>query len=228
MTEEDWLACTDPDKMLEFLGDKSSVRKLRLFTVACARLIWEKITWEFLRKAVETAERYADGWASVEELDKTEMFGIVTPGHRHYHEAHEWLLDASEHFETYGACLATTYSSRNLKVLLRMYGWRAGTRLTGPYQPSLLRDICGSLPFRPVSLNPSWLTWKDGTIPKLAQTIYEDRELPTGHLDLDRLAILSDALEDAGCNNPDILGHCRGPGPHVRGCWVVDLILGKE
>jgi hypothetical protein len=90
----------------------------------------------------------------------------------------------------------------------------------------MLRDLFGN-PFRPASLDPDWLTWKDGTIPKMAQTIYEARELPSGHLDRDRLAILGDALEDAGCSDPEILGHCQGPGPHVRGCWVVDLLLGK-
>ena len=61
----------------------------------------------------------------------------------------------------------------------------------------------------------------------MAQVIYEDRDLPSGHLDNARLAVLGDALEDAGCTDADILKHCRGSGPHVRGCWVVDLLLGK-
>lgn len=56
----------------------------------------------------------------------------------------------------------------------------------------------------------------------------DERELPSGHLDAGQLAILADALEDAGCDNADILDHCRSDGPHVRGCWVVDLLLGKE
>ena len=75
--------------------------------------------------------------------------------------------------------------------------------------------------FHSVTSDPSWLTWKDCTIRKLAQYIYRDRAF-------DRLLILADALEDAGCDNADILAHCRGPGPHVRGCWVVDLLLGKS
>jgi hypothetical protein len=91
---------------------------------------------------------------------------------------------------------------------------------------TLLRDIFGN-PSHPVSVDPAWLTWKDGTIPKMAQVIYEDRDLPSGHLDNARLAVLADALEDAGCTDADILGHCRQAGVHVRGCWVVDLILGK-
>jgi hypothetical protein len=91
----------------------------------------------------------------------------------------------------------------------------------------LLHDLFGN-PFRPAALDPSWLTWHSGTIPQLAQAIYEDRHLPDGHLDPHRLAVLADALEDAGCSDQDILGHLRGPGPHTRGCWAVDLLLGKE
>jgi hypothetical protein len=84
-------------------------------------------------------------------------------------------------------------------------------------QAKLLRDIFGN-PFRPVVADPSWLT---PTVHDLAAAIYADRAF-------DRLPILADALEEAGCDNTDVLGHCRGPGPHVRGCWVVDLILGKS
>ena len=62
----------------------------------------------------------------------------------------------------------------------------------------------------------------------MATAAYEVRTLPAGTLDPDRLAILADALEDAGCTNADVLDHCRGAGPHVRGCWVVDLLLGKS
>jgi hypothetical protein len=87
-------------------------------------------------------------------------------------------------------------------------------------QAKLVRDIFSN-PFRPPSLDPSWLSWNDGTIPKLAQAIYDDRAF-------DRLPILADALEEAGCTNADILNHCRQPGEHVRGCWVVDLLLGKS
>ena len=87
-------------------------------------------------------------------------------------------------------------------------------------QVQLLRDVFGN-PFRAININPSLVAWNGGTVVKLAQAIYDDRAF-------DRLPILADALEDAGCDNADILAHCRGPGPHVRGCWVVDLILGKE
>ena len=87
----------------------------------------------------------------------------------------------------------------------------------------MLHDLFGN-PFRPVTLDPSWLT---PTVTSLAQAIYDDRQLPSGLFDNQRIGVLADALEDAGCDNADILNHCRQPGVHVRGCWVVDLVLGK-
>jgi hypothetical protein len=95
-------------------------------------------------------------------------------------------------------------------------------------QANLLRDIFGN-PFGPqLASDLSWETWHDRTLPKLAQAIYDERDLPGGRLDTTRFGVLGDALEDAGCTDTEILAHCRGPGPHVRGCWVVDLLLGKE
>jgi hypothetical protein len=92
----------------------------------------------------------------------------------------------------------------------------------------LLRDRWGPTLFRPVAADPAWLAWYGGAIPKLAQALYEDRQLPSGHLDAARLAVLADMLEEAGCADPQVLGHLRGPGPHVRGCFAVDLLLGKS
>ena len=89
----------------------------------------------------------------------------------------------------------------------------------GAVQATLLRDIFGN-PFCPIILDPAILAWDDGTIPKPAQASYEERAF-------DRLPILADALEEAGCDNADILAHFQGPGPHVKGCWVIDLLLGK-
>jgi hypothetical protein len=91
----------------------------------------------------------------------------------------------------------------------------------------IIREIIGN-PSRPVAVEPSWLAWRDRAVVKMAQAAYEDRLLPSGQLDAARLSILADALEDAGCSDTDLLGHLRGPGPHVRGCWVVDLLLGKR
>jgi hypothetical protein len=73
-----------------------------------------------------------------------------------------------------------------------------------------------------------WLAWQAGTVARLARAAYDERHLPEGTLDPVRLAVLADALEEAGCTNPELLGHLRGPGPHVRGCWALDLVLAKE
>ena len=84
-------------------------------------------------------------------------------------------------------------------------------------QVQLIRCLCGN-PFRKVRFNKKWRT---DTVLALARTMYESREFGA-------MPILADALQDAGCDNDDILDHCHGAGPHVRGCWVVDLVLGKE
>ncbi|MCE9560796.1 MAG: hypothetical protein K8U57_01950 [Planctomycetes bacterium] len=80
-----------------------------------------------------------------------------------------------------------------------------------------LRDIFGN-PFHPVALDPSWLT---PTVVRLAEHIYHKRAF-------DQMPILADALQDAGCDNADLLNHCRQPGEHVRGCWVVDMLTGRK
>jgi hypothetical protein len=83
-------------------------------------------------------------------------------------------------------------------------------------QCSLVRDIFGN-PFRPATLAPSWLT---STVTALARQMYDSR-------DFSPMPILADALQDASCDSEDVLAHCRNSGPHARGCWVVDLVLGK-
>jgi hypothetical protein len=83
-----------------------------------------------------------------------------------------------------------------------------------PRQCEILREL---FPFRPATFDPSWLT---STVTALAEQMYDSR-------DFTPMPILADALQDAGCTNDDVLNHCCGPGPHVRGCWVVDLVLGK-
>jgi hypothetical protein len=90
----------------------------------------------------------------------------------------------------------------------------------------LLRDIVGT-PFRSPPLAPSLLAWHGATV-KLAQAIYEERSLPSGHLDPARLAVLADMLEESSCSDAELLGHLRSAGPHVRGCWVVDKLLGRD
>jgi hypothetical protein len=88
-------------------------------------------------------------------------------------------------------------------------------------QLRLFHDIfANSFQPRP-AVDPGWLVWNDGTVPKLAQAIYDQRRFAD-------MPILADALEEAGCTSQDILNHCRQPGEHARGCWALDLVLGKE
>jgi hypothetical protein len=103
-----------------------------------------------------------------------------------------------------------------------------GTRFVSlPIQTGILHDIFGN-PFHPITISPAVLTWNDAVVVRLAQSAYDERHLPGGTLDNTRLLILADALEETGCTDTDILAHLRSPGPHVRGCWVVDMLLSKE
>lgn len=108
-------------------------------------------------------------------------------------------------------------------------GWEGSNRCPAERaaQAGLLRELVGPLPFRLVPLSPPIRTWIDGTVVRLAQAAYEERELPSGHLDRARLAVLADALEEAGAD-AELVGHLRSPGPHVRGCWAVDSLLGNS
>ena len=128
---------------------------------------------------------------------------------------------AVETAERYGDVLATGEDGDFAECLSTLM--KTDPILMGPHYKAdhprfvqMIRDIFGN-PFRPVAADPAWLT---STVVALARGIYDDRAF-------DRMPILADALQDAGCDNDDVLGHCRGPGPHVRGCWVVDLVLGK-
>jgi hypothetical protein len=99
---------------------------------------------------------------------------------------------------------------------------RTGTGSQRRAHCALLRELFGPVPFRAIKLDPSWLRWYDGTVRRVAQGIYDERAF-------DRLPILADALLDAGCDNEDMLAHCREQGAlHARGCWVIDLLLGKS
>src|SRR5262249_30224679 len=95
--------------------------------------------------------------------------------------------------------------------------WMAVKMFDAHARVSSFHELFGN-PFRPVTLAPSWNT---GTVAALARHVYAGS-------DFSAMPVLADALEDARCDNRDILDHCRGPGPHVRGCWVVDLLLNKE
>jgi hypothetical protein len=78
------------------------------------------------------------------------------------------------------------------------------------------------------AIAPAVVAWQDRTVVRLAQRIYEERMLPSGHLDPDRMVVLADALQEGGCDNEEVVAHCRQGGVHVRGCWVIDFLLAKS
>jgi hypothetical protein len=211
MTEAEWLACTDPQEMLWFLRGKPSDRKLRLFSCACSRRVWHQMTDWRSRAAVEVAERYADAHATGAELQAA---GDAVPLGR---PADNLARDAAD-----------LGCSASLAIDCALESAAARTRrATGRALAQLLRELVQPFPTSP-AINSECLSWQGGTVVRLAQAAYEERQLPSGHLDNARLAVLADALEEAGCDNADILTHLRGPGPHVRGCWALDRLLGKS
>jgi hypothetical protein len=210
MTEAEWLACGDPALMLVFM-ETASDRKHRLFQVACLRRIWHLMPNEQWREAVAVSERYADTQASDKErIGASKKLRDVPPSDNAswdaVHSALEATMKTMRRKRLFHIGTHTVFANAGVGDPLR----------EREVEAHLVRDILGN-PFRPVTLTPPWLT---STVVSLAAGIYADRAF-------DRLPILADALQDAGCDNPDVLDHCRGEGPHARGCWVVDLLLGK-
>ena len=225
MTEAEWDACDDPTRMLEAVapaapergtlarrwlarlgfGSKrpvfqASERKLWLFDAACARRMWTGLN-EAHRVAVEAMERCVDG-------DEKRDAAVAAS-----RAAWASNLIVSTGFELSARMAGYLRRSQYAFCLYRL-----NDDLT--MHAALVREVFGN-PFRPVALDLSWLAWNDGAVRKLAQAIYDGRAFG-------RLPLLADALEDAGCADAAILAHCRGGGEHVRGCWVIDWLLGKE
>jgi hypothetical protein len=214
MTESEWLRCGDPMRMLKEVRAESSGREGLLLAAACCARVWESLP-ENCRKWARLAEDAAEGRADPAQLDATWEGVESALGVLCYNEF-------PNHAEGKFAAL--------LEVLC-VY-WDSLDPLTDPNPKSrsytaerkayaaLVRDIFGN-PFREASIDPACLAWNDCTVSRIARAIYDERAF-------ERMPILADALEDAGCDNADILNHCRGSGVHVRGCWVVDLLLGKK
>ena len=229
MTEEEWLACVDPVPMLMHWEAKASPRKSRLLACAFCRQRWDFLRDEASRSAVEVAERYADKQApkralvAARKATRAVVLALDDP-YWEQRAAHA-ALNAVEEKEwiAHGAAInvsGAVICSRPTPApeLPKQYEETKAT------QSALVRDVFGN-PFRPVRRDPSLVT--PVAFP-LAQAAYAERALPSGHLDLSRLAVFADALEEAGCADAAVLSHLRSPGPHVRGCWAVDSVLGKE
>jgi hypothetical protein len=206
MTEQEWQNASEPQAMLECLQKYGAVseRKLRLFAAACSRRMWDWID-ALGRAAVEAAERFADGLAGPEELRAARLACQGAGGQA------AWYAAATN------PGIAARNSARSAQAGIAnnaLLGSEAAELLA---QATLVREIFGPLPFRPVNLDSCWQT---PTVVQLAMAIYHASTF-------DRMPELANALHDAGCDNGEILNHCLGSRPHVRGCWALDLILGK-
>jgi hypothetical protein len=216
MTEAEWLACTDPAPMLAFLEDKASDRKLRLFALACTQRSMDRCY--FSPQAIETVEKYVDLQSTSEELmwfvHRSRKWGDEGSGWYRLFQTDRFDAGAAAEIARFVAAWAgAKTTTRN--------AYSTASDAMRKVQCCLLRDLVGPVPFCPIGLDPALLTWNGETVPKITHAIYDDRAF-------DQIPILADALEEAGCTDAAILDHCRQPGEHVRGCWVVDLLLGKE
>jgi hypothetical protein len=209
MTEEEWLRSASPVAMLHHLDVDGDARKALLYAAALLGLHPELLTHRLpmWRRVVEDILvgrkplRALGCIETAEEYEHTHLLGSMPP-ERHAHYAA--IADA---LFCRWSCPAISHEAE-----------AAEARPIRSRHAALVRDIFGN-PYRPVAFAPGWRT---DTAVTLARTMYEAREFGA-------MPILADALQDAGCENPDILDHCRDVNqPHVRGCWVVDLVLGKE
>jgi hypothetical protein len=222
MTEQEWQKFTSLDFGFiwetECLDPLLTDRKCRLFAAACCRRIWQYIPDDASKQLIKDMECVADGTLTEGEW-KTACLDYERPDSSTEAEVSALSAIATCRFDKKNrlADTAARYCSETIGAAAPV-GERQDRRdAEERVQCDLIRDIFGN-PFRPVAVDPSWLTTD---VRLLAAGIYAERAF-------DRLPILADALQDAGCEIEDVLNHCRQPGEHVRGCWVVDLLTGRK
>jgi hypothetical protein len=218
MTEETWLSATNIDPLLKWLQKskrhRPTVRKMQLLANAIADRIADRFTdplsvglrqfMDRLADAALTGDEYRNEWGAWRrQIDANRLDHIHILCWAVY-------VSAPEGTRIFGVPETCVRSCAG-------YVCREVGDAEQANQIRLLRDVIPN-PYRPVSFSASWRT---PTALTLANQMYDSR-------DFGAMPILADALQDAGCNGEEALGHCRGGDPHVRGCWVVDLLLGKE
>jgi hypothetical protein len=236
MTEAEWLACEGSDRLLQHVSGRVSARKLRLLTVACLRSVPYHEVWATPTslRSIDVAAQWAEGmpteaeWEQVfaaaggtaVQLDAVDGTRRVDGGD----EPHELFAIACVqglHPDARNAAAEVHRILASTEFHVYQGEWDyLGAVDQGRRRRSVLLDVVGN-PFRPPQMNADRLARNEDTVPQLARAIYERGAF-------ERLPILADALEDAGCTDTELLGHLRGPGPHVRGCWALDLVLGKS
>jgi hypothetical protein len=208
MDEARWQSCDDPRKLVEWLRGRAGDRKLRLFACASWRHWWE--TTADGQEGGEPGQDitplldYAEQWAeSGRRPDMTfpSGFGWHPLVAQHAFDAANWTVRQTAGFKSRLDCRRDDAKDRE----------RAAE-----HQARLLKDLFGN-PFHSAVLDRCWLT---PAVVGLAQVIYDERRW-------EDLPVLADALEEAGCSDAELLGHLQGPGPHARGCFVLDRLLGR-
>jgi hypothetical protein len=211
VTEAEWTASQDPDALLDAARAmrRLPARKARLFAGGCFRLVWDLIRADDIRLAVEMSDARADKKIGQQELER-HRYPMTTPSDN----VRSWLAVAIQSLAT--SNLNPSYVAWQVRTATQNETYRHARRgIPCRAQAELVREVVGN-PFCPVAFDSQWRT--DDTL-GLARGIYEDRAF-------DRMPLLTDALMDAGCDDKAILAHCRSDEPHVRGCWLVDLVLG--
>lgn len=246
MTEAEWLACIDPLPMLQFLRRTASDRKVRLFAVACCRRVWPSLEHEEFRDAVRTAELFADGLVDRNEMlrayEKARViFGTLHGKHNGPGAAltasgfpsppksflqrvadaldDPWWEDEFDKGDPLAPALVTARHAARAAADLQGQSSvldAAATIAEHREQTALVHCLFGN-PFHPRPVCAAWLTRE---VTALAGEIYAERAFG-------RMPFLADVLEASGCTSVDLIEHCRSGREHARGCWVVDLLLGK-
>jgi hypothetical protein len=243
LTEAEWLTCDTPTLLLAHVRGTLSQRKDRLLAVALCSVIGDIILDERSRRALEVAEAFADAKASTEEL-RAAYEKAVAAGRDRRRDNHaagrEWDDAQTVAADAVTYCVAPDSSCISVRIVhaadtvtygaepdcsyvsmltaqraLSAAAYRSSLDTDTPLFLRFVHDVVGN-PFRPV-IDAGWRMQK---VMHLARAIYAERAF-------DRLPILGDTLEDAGCTAQGILNHLRDSGPHVRGCWALDMALGK-
>lgn len=216
MTEREWDRCSSPRQMLAEVADRTTLRKLRLFAVACCRRVEHRMHEGYARRAVEAALAAADGRLNPEE-HREALLRARAEGEGLGGLAEAAALNALDVVRAIHVSwpLVEKVAVRTAETAVAAVVWPGAERAA---QARLVRDVFG-YPTRAVSVRPEWLA--GGAVRPVAEAVYAEEAF-------DGLPILADALEEAGCADTELLGHLRGPGPHVRGCWALDAVLGRD
>jgi hypothetical protein len=241
MTEAEWIACTDPMLMLQFLARNHNFlarnhnkRKALCFSTACCRRL-QSLLDEYTCGILSALSGATEVTLSLSEIEAFSNDALAHTDSLSYLKGNpagcsRWLAAYAVYYASEGNAAGAALRAAQAIECVGKDPAHFNVAVPGPpslgdptertAQVALLRCVFGN-PFRKTRVNPVWLSWNDSTVRRMAESIHDERVF-------ELMPVLADALEDAGCSNADILEHCRHPGEHVLGCWVIDLILSKD